>query len=106
MKASPQRETDRLWLRAPAESDIDTLFRMQGDAEAMRFTYRAPDRRATAVFVESRAARFEIDGFAPWTAVLKAENRVVGWGGSRLFHGRSRHRPHLTGTHGPGHGQG
>jgi len=47
----------------------------------MRFTYCAPSRAATAAFVESYAARFALDGFAPWTAVLVAEDRVVGWGG-------------------------
>ena len=47
----------------------------------MRFTWCAPDREATRAFLESHARRFAPDGFAPWTAVLSGENRVVGWGG-------------------------
>lgn len=47
----------------------------------MRFTYCSPSREATATFIESYATRFAEDGFAPWTAVLAAEQRIVGWGG-------------------------
>lgn len=47
----------------------------------MQFTYCAPDRAATARRINAYAARFAGDGFAPWTAVLKADDCVVGWGG-------------------------
>jgi ribosomal-protein-alanine N-acetyltransferase len=47
----------------------------------MRHTYCAPSLEATAAHLESCAARFAEDGFAPWTAVLSAEDRIVGWGG-------------------------
>ena len=47
----------------------------------MRHTYCAPSLEATAAHLESYAARFAEDGFAPWTAVLSAEDRIVGWGG-------------------------
>ena len=47
----------------------------------MQYTYCAPDREATARYVERYSARFSEDGFAPWTAVFKREHRVVGWGG-------------------------
>lgn len=68
-------------LRAPQPGDIDALYEIQGDRVAMRFTYCAPSRAATAAFVEEHAARFPIDGHAPWTAVLEDGQRVVGWGG-------------------------
>jgi ribosomal-protein-alanine N-acetyltransferase len=74
-------ETRQLLLRAPCPADIDALFEIQGDPDAMRHTYVAPDRQATARYVDSYSARFPMDGFAPWVAVLRAENRVVGWGG-------------------------
>jgi ribosomal-protein-alanine N-acetyltransferase len=77
----PTRRTARLLLRAPEPSDVDPLFAIQGDAEAMKFTYCAPSRDATAVRLEEYAARFAEDGFAPWTVVLAAEDRIVGWGG-------------------------
>lgn len=85
----PVRWTRRLLLRAPRPSDVEALFAIQGDAEAMRFTYCAPDREATAAYLESYARRFAEDGFAPWTAVLREAprpgerpvERIVGWGG-------------------------
>ena len=60
---------------------MDSLFAIQGDPEAMRYTYCSPSREATATRLEEYAARFAEDGFAPWIAVLAAEDRVVGWGG-------------------------
>jgi len=60
---------------------VDPLFEIQGDREAMQYTYVAPDREATARHLASYAARFALDGFAPWTARLASEDRVIGWGG-------------------------
>ena len=77
----PSVETRRLLLRPPRASDVDALFAIQGDREAMRFTWWAPDRGATARYLDAYAQRFAVDGFAPWTAVLRTEQRVVGWGG-------------------------
>ena len=77
----PTVETSQLLLRAPEPGDIDALFAIQADAVAMRYTFVARDREATEQFVGSYADRFGEDGFAPWTAVLKAEGRAVGWGG-------------------------
>jgi RimJ/RimL family protein N-acetyltransferase len=81
MSGPPTVETSRLLLRAPEPGDIDALYEMQRDAVAMRHTFVARDREATEQFVQSHAQRFDEDGFAPWTAVLKSEGRVVGWGG-------------------------
>ena len=47
----------------------------------MQYTYVAPDREATAAYLEAYDARFAEDGFAPWVAVLRDERRVIGWGG-------------------------
>jgi RimJ/RimL family protein N-acetyltransferase len=81
MVSPPTRKTPRLLLRAPELADIDPLFAIQSDPEAMRFTYCSPSREATATRLEEYAARFSEDGFAPWTVVLAAEDRVIGWGG-------------------------
>jgi len=78
---APATETLRLRLRPPRPTDVDPLFEIQGNPEAMRFTWCAPDRRGTSGFLDSYAERFAEDGFAPWTAVLKGAERVVGWGG-------------------------
>ena len=77
----PERRTSHLLLRAPEPSDVDPLFAIQGDPVAMRFTYCAPSREATVARLDAYAARFSEDGFAPWTALLAEERRVVGWGG-------------------------
>jgi ribosomal-protein-alanine N-acetyltransferase len=81
MSTPPTRRTLRLLLRAPEPADIDPLFAIQGDLEAMRFTYCAPSPEATAARLDEYATRFAEDGFAPWTVVLVAEDRIVGWGG-------------------------
>jgi len=73
--------TRRLLLRASQASDVDALFEIQSDPVAMRHTYVAPDRDATARRLAAYAARLSEDGFAPWTAILESEQRIVGWGG-------------------------
>lgn len=77
----PTRRTHQLLLRAPLRSDVDALFAIQGDPTAMRFTWCSPSREATVSFIDDYSKRFVEDGFSPWTAVLAAEDRVVGWGG-------------------------
>lgn len=81
MTGPPRIETPQLLLRAPRGSDADELFEIQGDRDAMRHTYVAPDREATTAFLDAYSARFTEDGFAPWVAVLRTERRVIGWGG-------------------------
>src|SRR5262245_21370754 len=77
----PSRSTRQLLLRAPEPGDIDALYAIQGDAEAMRFTHWAANRADTAAWCERYALRGAQDGFAPWTALLRESGRVVGWGG-------------------------
>lgn len=81
MTGPPTAETPRLRLRPPEPSDVDALFAVQGDPQAMRSTWCAPDREATARFVARHAARFAEDGYAPWTAVSRGDGRILGWGG-------------------------
>ncbi len=93
MNGPPTRRTPRLLLRAPEPADIDPLFAIEGNPDAMQHTFCAPSREATIAHIHSYSARFAEDGFAPWTAVLVeaetgaaeqrnvAKQRVVGWGG-------------------------
>jgi len=81
MSKPPTRRTLRLLLRAPEPADVDPLFTIQSDPEAMRFTYCSPSREATATRLAEYADRFAEDGFAPWTVILAEEDRVIGWGG-------------------------
>jgi RimJ/RimL family protein N-acetyltransferase len=81
MTGPPTRHTARLLLRAPEPADIDSLFAIEGNPEAMKHTFCSPGREATVAHIHSYSDRFAEDGFAPWTAVLTSEERVVGWGG-------------------------
>lgn len=74
-------ETPRLLLRPPRPDDLDALHAIQADAEAMRFTWRAPDREATRRFLEGWGHTAATEGFAPWTVVAKQGGEVLGWGG-------------------------
>ena len=74
-------ETAHLTLRAFHEDDVDPLFAIQGDPEAMRYTYVSPSRADCAHRLRTFAALHSSLGYAPWTAVLRSEGRVVGWGG-------------------------
>jgi RimJ/RimL family protein N-acetyltransferase len=60
MHAPPTVKTRQLLLRAPDPADVDALFEIQSDPEAMRYTYVAPDRDATARYLEAYAAPYFI----------------------------------------------
>ena len=77
----PVKTTRRLLLRSPEPGDVDALYEIQGDREAMRHTWASPDRAGTARYLEAYDARFAEDGFSPWVALLREGGRVVGWGG-------------------------
>lgn len=81
MPGPPTIETQQLILRRPLANDVDALFEIQRDPEAMRHTYVAPNREATVEHLKGYGARFAEDGFMPWTAVYKENEQVVGWGG-------------------------
>jgi RimJ/RimL family protein N-acetyltransferase len=77
----PNIETPRLTLRALREEDVDPLFAIQGDREAMRYTHAASSRQDCAHWLQTFAALESTRGFAPWTVILQTEARVIGWGG-------------------------
>lgn len=74
-------ETARLTLRAFSDEDLDALFEIQGNQEAMRHTHATSSREDCVRWHRAYAALDSTHGFAPWTAVLRAEARVIGWGG-------------------------
>ena len=74
-------ETPRLTLRAFRDDDVDPLFAIQGNHDAMRYTHVAASRQDCAHWHRTFAALASTLGFAPWTVVLRAEARVIGWGG-------------------------
>lgn len=74
-------ETSRLLLRPFRGEDVAPLYEIQGDREAMRFTYAAPSPVECGRRLRAHEALRTVHGFAPWVAVLRADQRVVGWGG-------------------------
>ena len=73
--------TPRLLLRDFEVADVDPLYEIQGDQNVMRYTFWAESREQCAAHLQAYADSRKNHGFAPWTVVLKAENRVIGWGG-------------------------
>lgn len=77
-------ETPRLILRAYEASDLDALFRIQNDREAMPLAFFESDLEKCRHFHETHAAQRAINGFAPWVVVLKASAQIIGWGGLHI----------------------
>ena len=50
MQTTNTIDTDRLTLRVFREEDIEPLYQMQSDAEAMRYTFRASSRQEINAF--------------------------------------------------------
>ena len=81
MESPPTIETKSLVVRAPNDTDVDSLFAIEGNREAMRYTHCSPNREATRQRLLAYAAQYPRDGFAPWTITARADGKIVGWGG-------------------------
>ena len=44
MESPPTIETKSLVVRAPNDTDVDSLFAIEGNREAMRYTHSSPNR--------------------------------------------------------------
>lgn len=76
--------TPNLTLRAFCDEDIDALYEIMRDAEAMQYTYKAPSRGHCVERLRAYAELERTLGYAPWTVSLAAEDRVIGWGGLNI----------------------
>ncbi len=76
--------TRQLTLRPFHPADIDALYAIMRDADAMRYTYVAPSYAACAARLYAYAEQGVTLGYAPWTARLRGEERIVGWGGLNI----------------------
>lgn len=74
-------QTTHLVLREFKDSDVDPLYEIQGNRDYMRFTYCAESRAACESWLRRYAESRRANGFAPWTIVLRSDDRVIGWGG-------------------------
>ncbi|MGQ0709402.1 MAG: GNAT family N-acetyltransferase [Rhodoferax sp.] len=73
--------TPRLILRAFQDDDVDPLFAIQGNQDAMQYTHAAQSRTECAHWHRAYGALASTLGFAPWTVVHRTQGRVIGWGG-------------------------
>jgi len=73
-----------LILREFEPGDLEPLYAIQSDAEAMRHTWHATSREASAQRLQAYAAQKAQLGYATWTVVLAADKRVIGWGGLNI----------------------
>jgi ribosomal-protein-alanine N-acetyltransferase len=73
--------TERLILRPFEDSVVDALYEIQGDRDHMRFTFWAESRDACESWLRQYENLLKVNGFAPWTIVLREDGRVIGWGG-------------------------
>ena len=73
--------TDRLILRPFEDSDLNSLYEIQRDRGHMRLTFWAESRDACEAWLRGYEDHREVDGFAPWSIVHRAEQRIIGWGG-------------------------
>jgi hypothetical protein len=74
-------ETERLTLREFADADVDALYEIQGDRQHMRFTFSSASREDCENCLHRYARTRRVNGFASWTIVHRADNRIIGWGG-------------------------
>jgi ribosomal-protein-alanine N-acetyltransferase len=84
MPTTASIETARLTLRSFQADDLEPLYQIQWDGEAMRYTFHTPSRAESAVRLRAYAAQTEQIGLAPWTVLLRAEAKIIGWGGLNI----------------------
>ena len=77
-------ETSRLTLRPLDENDIEPLYTIQKDPEAMRYTFHSPSLAVSKERLLAYAALEKQIGFSPWTVVLRSEAKIIGWGGLNI----------------------
>ncbi|MBM6596102.1 GNAT family N-acetyltransferase [Microvirga pudoricolor] len=74
-------ETERLILRPPQTADAPLLFDFLGDPEIMRHTYRRESVEDCQRYLVAHEKQRAPIGFAPWTVLNKADERIIGFGG-------------------------
>jgi [ribosomal protein S5]-alanine N-acetyltransferase len=74
-------QTKRLSLDRYRSNDIEAVFSILGDAEAMRFTHFMADLAACRHHLETHEAQRAVLGYAPWVVRERQSRTVIGWGG-------------------------
>lgn len=71
-------ETERLILRALTLNDVNDLFKIFSDPEAMQFYPKAFDRQMTQIWIERNIHRYTQHGFGLWALLLKENRDLIG----------------------------
>lgn len=71
-------ETKRLILREMALYDVDDLFEVFSDPEAMQFYPQPFDRQMTQTWIERNVQRYTQHGFGLWALILKQTGKLIG----------------------------
>ncbi len=71
-------ETGRLVLREFARDDVEALFAILGDEEAMKYYPRKFTREDAVQWIDRNMQRYRDDGYGLWALVLKSTGEVVG----------------------------
>jgi RimJ/RimL family protein N-acetyltransferase len=71
-------ETKRLILREMALYDVDDLFEVLSDPEAMQFYPQPFDRQMTQTWIERNVQRYAQHGFGLWALILKQTSKLIG----------------------------
>ncbi|MBW4662388.1 MAG: GNAT family N-acetyltransferase [Drouetiella hepatica Uher 2000/2452] len=71
-------ETKRLILREMAFYDVDDLFEVLSDPEAMQFYPQPFDRQMTQTWIERNVQRYTQHGFGLWALILKQTGKLIG----------------------------
>jgi [ribosomal protein S5]-alanine N-acetyltransferase len=74
-------QTKRLLLRSFISEDIEPIFKIQSDPIAMKYTICTKTIQETGKRLLAYAEEEKKLGFAPWTVLLRSENKIIGWGG-------------------------
>jgi ribosomal-protein-alanine N-acetyltransferase len=87
MTRIPSLETARLILRPFTAGDLDDLAEILADPEVVRYLPGGQPKtrqqaEATLAYI---ANHWETRGFGWWAAVLKADNKLAGWCGLKVF---------------------
>jgi RimJ/RimL family protein N-acetyltransferase len=74
-------DTARLSLRHPTLADVPALFTFLGDRRSMQYTHVDASLRDCRRRVAVHERKRRVNGYAPWTVVLRSTGRIIGWGG-------------------------
>jgi ribosomal-protein-alanine N-acetyltransferase len=79
-KPFPQFETERLLMRAPAESDVQALFAMRSDAEVMRFIGKplAKSPEDAAQLLQQKIRELESNTSLSWAICERGRDVMIG----------------------------